>query len=554
MDLNEFNDRFLNQLLDNVSAGNKKIFLMGDFNADLLKVESNTSISSFFYIFASHLYIPHIIFPTRVVSDEYRNTKSLIDNIFSNSLNYSEGVSGNITFTISDHLAQFLIIPVEYKTNIRHSIKYKRDTKNIDKQKFILDMLDVDWKEIIKIENNDPNFSFNEFETKLNLIMDKYIPLRKLTKNEIKQQFKPWITFGIINSIKRRDALYKKFIKAKSEEVKQDYHVRYKELRNHIVSLCRTSKKLYYQNFFLKNANNLKNTWKGINNLINVKNKTKGEFSSIVVDGKLISEPKEIANKYNSYFSTIASKLRDKINTGNQNFKSYLRNRVDKSFFIFQTNKEEIIDIINELDGTKGTGPHSIPTDVFKFIKEIVSESLSDIINLSFNTGIYIDCLKISRIIPIFKGKGDNMDYCNFRPISLLSNIDKIIEKLMFKRLYCFLSKNKIIYDLQFGFRENHSTTHALIYLTEKVRKALDEKYYSCGVFVDLQKAFDTVDHDILLYKLNHYGIRGIENNWFKSYLSDRKQFVTINGITNGTTWSSSRIRSGTSIISFIHK
>ena len=106
----------------------------------------------------------------------------------------------------------------------------------------------------------------------------------------------------------------------------------------------------------------------------------------------------------------------------------------------------------------------------------------------------------------------------------------------MHKRLYSFLSKYKIIYNLQFGFRESHSTSHALIYLTENVRKALDESCFSCGVFVDLQKAFDTVDHDILLYKLNHYGIRGVGNNWFKSYLSNRRQFVCINGANSKET------------------
>ena len=106
----------------------------------------------------------------------------------------------------------------------------------------------------------------------------------------------------------------------------------------------------------------------------------------------------------------------------------------------------------------------------------------------------------------------------------------------MYKRVYQFLTENNIIYDLQFGFRQNFSTTHALINLTENIRQAPDDEYIGCGIFVDLQKAFDTVDHEILLSKLNHYGIRGVSNDWFRSYLSDRQQYVSINGYDSGLT------------------
>ena len=153
-----------------------------------------------------------------------------------------------------------------------------------------------------------------------------------------------------------------------------------------------------------------------------------------------------------------------------------------------------------------------------------------EIINLSFATGNYIENLKIARVIPIYKEKGSELLCSNYRPISLLSNINKIIEKLMHERLYSFLTKHNIIYDLQFGFRKKHSTTHALMKLTEDIRQALDSGKFSCGIFIDLQKAFDTVDHKILLAKLENYGVRGTANQWFKSYLSNRKQFVSING------------------------
>ena len=123
----------------------------------------------------------------------------------------------------------------------------------------------------------------------------------------------------------------------------------------------------------------------------------------------------------------------------------------------------------------------------------------------------------------------------NYRPISLLSNINKILEKLMFTRLYSFLESNKCIYDLQFGFRKKHSTNHALLNMTQQIKEAMDKGNIAIGVFVDFQKAFDTVNHKILLHKLEHYGVRGIANSWFSSYLANRQQYVSIGGINSET-------------------
>ena len=149
--------------------------------------------------------------------------------------------------------------------------------------------------------------------------------------------------------------------------------------------------------------------------------------------------------------------------------------------------------------------------------------------NISFSSGVFSSILKTAKVIPVHK-KDSKLDFSNYRPISLLSNVEKILEKLMYNRIYKFFSDNNLIYSLQFGFRQKYSTVHALIILTESIRKNLDEGNIGCGIFVDLQKAFDTVEHDILLSKLEHYGIRGLANEWFKSYLSNRKQYVSING------------------------
>ena len=150
-------------------------------------------------------------------------------------------------------------------------------------------------------------------------------------------------------------------------------------------------------------------------------------------------------------------------------------------------------------------------------------------------TCVFPSVLKTAKVVPVFK-KDSKLDYSNYRPISLLSNIEKILEKLMYKRLYTFLNNNNIIYNLQCGFRQQYSTSHAFINITKNIKKALDDGNIGCGDFVDLQKAFDTVDHQILLAKLNHYRIRGVSNDWFKSYLSNHNQYVSINGFDSGLT------------------
>ena len=147
---------------------------------------------------------------------------------------------------------------------------------------------------------------------------------------------------------------------------------------------------------------------------------------------------------------------------------------------------------------------------------------------MSFSTGEFPSVLKIAKVISIHKNQS-RVDYTNYRPTSFLSNIENFIEKLIYKRPFNFLDINNLIYLFQFGFRPKYSTNHALINFTESITQSPDEGSFDCGIFVDLQKTFDTVDHKILLHKLEYYEIRGICNNWFKSYLSGRKQFVSIN-------------------------
>ena len=204
-----------------------------------------------------------------------------------------------------------------------------------------------------------------------------------------------------------------------------------------------------------------------------------------------------------------------------------MKTSVCKSLYIFPVTSFEIEEEISKLNSSKSTGPFSIPTRILKLLKNVLAKPLEILFNASFATGIVPDYLKLANIIPIHK-KDSKFFLNNYRPISLLSIFNKLLEQVMYN-LIKFLNSNQEFLDKQFGFRANHSTDHAILSIVDRIQKAVDEHDFSCGIFLDLSKAFDTVDHKILISKLEHYGVRGVAKRWFMSYLSNRKQTTIVN-------------------------
>ena len=208
MDINEFNDKYVNKLLDNIKKENKTTFLLGDFNNDLLKYESHTSTNEYLDSLSSSTILPYILHPTRITG----HSKNLIDNIFSNYI--PKAICGNLTSTISDHLPQFLIMPSIFSDpSSSKSNVYERSWSNFNKDEFILEYFEKDWDLILNVEKNDVNHSFDNFLLNMNGLLDKHAPCKKVGKYQLKLKTKPWITAAIHKSILIKNYLFKKYIK-----------------------------------------------------------------------------------------------------------------------------------------------------------------------------------------------------------------------------------------------------------------------------------------------------------------------------------------------------
>ena len=195
--------------------------------------------------------------------------------------------------------------------------------------------------------------------------------------------------------------------------------------------------------------------------------------------------------------------VENKIPNGDTHYKNYLKNPNSNNIFLKPVNKDEILYLVNQINSTKACGPNSIPKNILKNNIVNLSEPLEMILNMSLSEGVFPKLMKLANVCPIFK-KSDKNKCENYRPISLLSNLSKIFERVMHTRLYDFLDDSNVFYELQFGFLKQYSTNHALLSIVEDIRSNLDNKTFACGVFVDLEN---------LLNKLNHYGICGIANS-----------------------------------------
>ena len=498
----------LTNMLNKIKVENRRCYLMGDFNINLLNYESHTQTNDFLDLMYSFSLYPLIDKPTRVTS----HSSTLIDNIFSNS--FQDQLSGILYTDVSDHLPIYTI-DNEHELSVEPvNVLHRRINDQLIEQ-FNAALGEHNWAELYRIERAED--SYNHISR---VIQTKYEEIFPLIESKRKRKpDKPWITPAIKKSIYIKNKLYKLSHRKPTNYYIDIKYRAYSACLKRVISL---TKKQYYNSALMKHKGDLKNTWKVLKEVIGVPNKS-SISKTFTVDNELVSQPESIAKHFNDYFVNVGGKLATDIPDTQLSPLRHVKQNAH-SVFLAPIVEQEIIDCLSRMK--EGANGHdSLKPSVIKKCKVHLAAPLTYVFNLSITEGHVPTNLKYAYITPVFKS-GDPTLLNNYRPISVLPVFSKVLERLIFNRIYSFIDQNDILSNHQFGFRKKLSTEMALLTATDKLTQAIDNKEHTIGLFLDLKKAFDTVNIDILLQKLFLYGIRGNALLWFRSYLSTRTQSV----------------------------
>ena len=500
-------------------------FILGDFNLDLLKCETSSNTALFEELFLSLGLFPVISVATH--QHPATNNKSCIDNIFTNRIECIKH-TGVIADIGSAHSPIFATSTLNFK-KLRAKKEvltqyYSYSRANTDK---LIEILQENYHQLLGVDLSTPDFSlFFDIFTKCIDEASKLAVPKNTIRNAINN---PWITDGIIAAIEAKEHLYEEWKSTcndKNPSGCELLHKKFSAYRKCLKHIIKKVKGDFHKNKISDASGDPKKTWEIINDL---RGKQRRSIKPLfLIDNERITQRRMIANAFNNYFASIASKLNDRVEAqpSTADAKDFMPAREMHSMLLSECTAEEINQIIKELQNGKSS---DIPVKVIKKTSEIISPILALYFNYYMKAGIFPKELKLGNITPIYK-KGNEELLENYRPISTLPIFGKIFEKVIYTRLYSYFTSKGILNDKQFGFRKNHSTSHALNFSVNLIKDSLKKGNHILGIFIDLSKAFDTIDHKILVKKLEHYGIRGNTLSLIESYLLDRKQYVSVLG------------------------
>ena len=491
----------------------QNIILLGDFNINLL--ETSRIPTQVLCNFMRANYLSPVINRATRYSPNPSINPSLLDHIWVNFMGNCFN-SGLILADHTDHCPIFINISSLTSNETLTKVHF-RDYSDNCVNEFRNELILVNW-------NFDRFANLNEqmqsFDATIDRLFQKCFPKRtKLVGNS--HLHKPWITPAILKSIKTKSNYFKLY---RQGIITRNVNDAYKKK---LTKVIKSAKKQYFFNYFNSCRNDVKRSWKGIKTLIGNNSNDNGKKLHIKnTDGELVSDEREISNIFNDYFSTIAQRLNDQIpQLNNGNYVNPINQNMN-SMYLYPVTTNECSNIITNLKNSY-YGMNKMSSIILKKVKDILVHPLTQLINYSFSTGVFPDALKIACVTPVYKS-GDKTDKNNYRPISVIPLFGKIAEKCMYTRLSTFFKKFSILSVHQFGFRQKKSCFDAISSVTEYIYQALNQEKFVISLFIDLKKAYDTVNHEILLGKLYSYGIRGVVLKWFTCYLNNRIQRVKI--------------------------
>lgn len=500
-------------LLENLESQDIEINILGDLNCDVSATPVDHNTSRLLEICNTYQYKQLIEQPTRTT----KNTATTIDLFLTNDSTIFSHY-GTSDIAISDHN---LIYAIRKLPSLKSSPKIilSRQYKNFDCGKFREDLALISWENIGN--QNDPNSAWGVWKECFLSVCDYHAPLKR---KKVRNKPAPWLTSDLKKLMFERDRLKKIANRLKTEKAFLDYRV----IRNKVNENIKSSKIRYYNSYFNENRKNIKKAWRGVNDILG-KNPKSTFINHINYDNKSCTSPREISSALNSHFTDIGPKLASQIPLSSRDFTEYI-NPTEHSFNISQVSNDKINELINALPLNKACGLDGISARLLKDAAPIIVPSLTFIINLSIRTGIFPDDWKIAKVTPIYKDE-DKANPNNYRPISVLPVVTKLIERVIFDQLYSYLTGHNLLTESQSGFRPQHSTMTALLDAVNDWYSNIDRGLLNGIIFLDLKKAFDTMDHQILLHKLKLYGVCQSSLVWFTSYLKERKQSTFSNGV-----------------------
>ena len=512
----------LEKVLAYLDREGKEMILLGDTNCDLTRRSSDQLMDNN----AKHMADIYELFsfkqlveePTRVTLE----TATLIDHIATTCAR-NIVKTGVHEVSLSDHFLVYCIRKFNGAVEKGHKRIKTRSMKHFKEDEFLSDVSDICWEQFFQ-QTDNINTLVDDWSTLFALIIEKHAPLREM---RVSEKHCPWINKDLKSLMKTRDRLKKAALKSKSTILMDAY----RQARNKANSVNIKLKKQYFSTKISECKGNMKESWKTINEVLNKRSKS-CNIDCIKDSGNAIVNKKDISNAMNSFFCTIGEKLASKIDaTPNPLLSGDFTERSNNVQFQFRTiGVQEIRDAIAKTKTSKSFGSDSISCYFLKLALPFIENSLACLFNTSLETSQFPDSWKLARVTSIFK-EGDKADKSNYRPISVLPVISRLFEKLVANQLYQHMYDNGLFSSEQSGFLRLHSTVTCLLKNTDDWYNGLDLGKLVGLVFIDLKKAFDTVDHDILCKKLEYYGIQERQLAWFKSYLANRKQFSRVNGI-----------------------